>query len=100
MQSEQISDFPVTIKPVYLTIIYYIIVIPWFLFANTQPGFKSGPCNPGLDLVFGVLLFFGSIGLALVNLLLTKLRGKKYLPSALIHLGVFIAALLISLIFG
>lgn len=100
MESEQISDFPIKINPVYFTIVYYVILILGLIWVNTHEGFKSGPCNPGLDLLLYVLLFFGSIVLALVNLLLTKFRGKKYLPSALIHAGIFIATLIFSLISG
>lgn len=100
MESEQISGFPIKISPVYFTIIYYVILIFGLIWVNTYPGFKSGPCTPGLDLLLYILLFLGSIILALINFLLMKLRGKKYFPSALIHSGVFIITLIFSLISG
>lgn len=100
MQSEKIQDFPIQIKPVYFTIVYYIIIIPGFIWVNTHPGYGGGPCNPGLDFVFGMLLFFGSIVLTLINFLMVKLRGKQHLPSALTHLIVFVGLLIFCLISG
>ncbi|MFD0765218.1 hypothetical protein ACFQZI_10180 [Mucilaginibacter lutimaris] len=100
MQSEKIQEFPIQIKPVYFTIVYYLILIPGVIWVNTHRGYGGGPCNLGWDLVFGLLLFFGSIVLMLINFLMVKLRGKQHLPSALIHLVVFVGTLLFSLIAG
>jgi hypothetical protein len=88
------------LKPVCRTLIYYAIAITAVILFNILPGFKSGPCTPGLDLLSAFVLFLGSIILLGVNVVRLKLKGRAYLPSVLIHFFVFISCLVFSLVWG
>ncbi|MFD0765217.1 hypothetical protein ACFQZI_10175 [Mucilaginibacter lutimaris] len=97
-QAAYISHNP--LKSVYRTLIYYSVTLTAVVLFNILPGFKSGPCTPGLDILSGFVLFLGSIILLGVNLIRLKLKGRAYLPSVIIHFVVFTGCLIFSLIWG
>jgi hypothetical protein len=78
------SEF--TKKPVFKTVLYYIIVIPLVIFLNVSADFSSGPCNPGLGDVSFLLAALITVVLLIINSALWIRKGRTYLPSVLVHL--------------
>jgi hypothetical protein len=83
-------------KPVYRTLLYYVVVIVVVGLFNVLPGFKSGPCTPNFDVLSVFLAFIGTVVLFVINGVRLMRCGKIYLSSVLIHAGI-IAALVIGL---
>lgn len=74
-------------KPLLFTLVYYAVATLLSFYFRTSNDFKSGPCNPGLDLLWPVLMFLVAIILLSVFMMrwvLKKQRSNLYV--ALIHL--------------
>lgn len=72
-------------KPVYRTILYNIIAVILIVFFNLSGNYRSGPCNPGMDVMSFIILFFITIILLIRNAYLVIRKKRQYLPSLLIH---------------
>jgi len=84
--------------PVLKTIIYFIIVGSIIAYFNLSPGYKTGPCNPGLDIISIFFAWVASIVLAFINIVRYNKKGGRYLPSILIPL-VFVLGIIAALVF-
>jgi uncharacterized membrane protein len=85
-------------KPVYRTILYYIIAVILITFFNLSGDYRSGPCNPGMDVMSFVILFFVTIILLVRNAYLVIRKKRQYLPSLLIHCCIVIVVLIFLMI--
>lgn len=85
-------------KPVFKTVVYYIIVISLIVFFNISGDFKTGPCNPGLDLISVLLAVIITFVLLVINVFLSIRKGKVYLPSLCIHLLVLVLLIIFSIV--
>jgi len=86
-------------SPVFKTIVYYLIVGSLVAYFNLSGEYRTGPCNPGLDIVSIFFAFIASIVLIPVNIARYSKGGKKFLPSILIHLFVVLAIIAMG-VFG
>ena len=85
-------------KPVYRTILYYIIAIALIAFFNLSGDYRSGQCNPGMDIMSFIILFITTIILLIKNAFLVISRKRQYLPSLFIHCCVVIIVIIFIMI--
>ena len=85
---------PVFNKLALSTVIYYIVVAGIVYYINASGNYKSGSCNPGLDLMSVVLAFFITCILLFRSAFLTFKQHKPYLLSFIIHLVVVIGVVI------
>ena len=75
--------------------IYHFVSLAAVLLAASSPGFKSGPCNPGLDLLVYSPVFLIDCVLTLISIIFGILKGKAGLASLFINL--FALAVLLTI---
>lgn len=73
--------------------IYHFISLALVLLAASSSGFKTGPCNPGLDLLVYSPVFLIDCVLMLISIIFCILKGKTGLGALFINL-LALAALL------
>jgi len=78
------------------SLLFYLIAGPVVVYIIKSGQFKSGPCNPGLDVLSLLLLVLISFILMLVNLIKIIRKGRNYLPPFLVHLLAFILIIIMS----
>lgn len=65
---------------------YHFVSLAVVLLAASSPGFRSGPCNPGFDLlVYSPVLLIDCV-LILISIVFCILKGKEGLASLFINL--------------
>jgi|GEM_PF-6692162 len=84
-------------KPILFTLIYYIAAALLYIYFSKTDGFKSGPCNPGLDLLWPLVVFSSSILLTVIYFVRLRL-GRVNLYVTLIHLSVVIAFVILLMV--
>jgi hypothetical protein len=73
-----------------ITILFYVASVIFVLIINLSGKFKSGPCNPGLDLISAFLLIVFNIVLLITTAVSTFILKKKTKNLFFIHLFIFL----------
>ena len=84
-------------KPILFTLLYYIAAALLYKYFSTIDGFKTGLCNPGLDLLWPFLVFLSSILLTVIYFVRVRL-GRVNLYVTLIHLSVSVAFVILLIV--
>jgi hypothetical protein len=77
-------------------IAFYLVGGMLIVFFSKTPGFKSGPCTPGLDVLSWLLFGLVAFGLLVRSILIAIWRKKRDWISLLIHAAALIIWLIIA----
>lgn len=77
-------------KNVFFTILFYAVSIIVVVIINSSGKFKTGPCNPGLDIMSAFLLVVFNIIFLIATAISTFVLKKKTKSLFFIHLSIFL----------